>query len=469
MSREDGLMVSISGVRGIIGESLLPSTVTRFVTGYANYLILNNPNPGESIKVVLGRDSRVSGPWVVKLVEAVLQGMGIDVLFTGIVPTPTVQYMVIKNGCNGGIIVTSSHNPIEWNGLKFVDADGLFMSPDSCKVFYGYADDMNNIQYPSYQQMGTVTQYENAIQEHVDAVLNLEHVDVSISTERKFKVCLDTVNGAGGPIMKSLLEQLGCEVIAINYETTGVFSHSPEPIPENLGQLCDAVVENGADFGIATDPDVDRCVFIDERGIPFGEEYTLGMAVLFWLKYAGKRGPICKNLSSSRLVDDIAENYECEVIATPVGEIHVAKKMVEVGAVIGGEGNGGVMLPDIHIGRDAPVAAALAIQLIARLQGTLSEIKSEHLPEWEIAKTKISVAGVDDLDAILEKIKAEYIQKGAKISTEDGLRIDTASWWVHLRKSNTEPVIRVISEAETMEKATQICEIFLPMFEEHQQ
>jgi len=427
-------------------------------------MIVNNTN-NQKINVVLGRDSRVSGPWVVKLDEAVLQGMGIDVIYCDIVPTPTVQYLVIKNKCNGGVIVTSSHNPVEWNGLKFVDADGLFMSPESCDKFYGYANDMNNIQYPSYDHIGTVRQYENPLDEHIQAILELPEIDLSITRSRNFKVCLDTINGAGGPIMKNLLETMGCTVICLNYEQTGVFAHAPEPIPENLSQLCEAVIHHQADFGVAVDPDVDRCVFIDERGIPIGEEYTLGMAVLFWLKYAGRRGPVCKNLSSSRILDDICEEYDCHVISTPVGEIHVAKKMVEVGAVIGGEGNGGVMLPDIHIGRDAPVAAALVLQLIARLEGTLSFIKEECMPTWEIHKAKISVHGVDNLDEILVRIQKEYEQKGAKVDTQDGLRIDTASWWVHLRKSNTEPVIRVIAEAMNQETASRICELFLPRFQ----
>jgi len=217
--------------------------------------------------------------------------------------------------------------------------------------------------------------------------LNLKELDIESIRIRKFKVCLDTVNGAGGPIMKALLESLGCEVITLNYETNGIFSHEPEPIPEHLNQLCEEVKLHGANLGIATDPDVDRCVLIDENGVPIGEEYTLAICVYFWLKYSGKRGPVCKNLSSSRAIDDIAKSFECETFATPVGEIHVAKKMIEVGAVIGGEGNGGVMLPDLHIGRDALVAATLAINALCKENLTLSALK-ESLPQWYITKKK---------------------------------------------------------------------------------
>jgi len=273
------------------------------------------------------------------------------------------------------------------------------------------------------------------------------------------KICLDTVNGAGGPIMKQLLETLGCTVIPLNLEPTGLFSHAPEPLPENLGQLSKAVVDHKADLGIATDPDTDRCVFIDETGKPIGEEYTLALAVEFWLGHCGKRGPICKNLSTSRVIDDIGKKYGCEVYSTPVGEIHVAKKMVETKATIGGEGNGGVMLPDIHIGRDAPVAAALGLLLFSTFKGSFSQLK-QSLPQWFIIKKKASIVGLN-VDKITEDIIAEYSLKGASINTTDGVRIDTKDWWVHFRKSNTEPIVRVIGEAQNENDAEAIVEEFV--------
>lgn len=260
--------------------------------------------------------------------------------------------------------------------------------------------------------------------------------------------------------MKSLLETLGCNVIGLNLETTGVFAHTPEPIPENLGQLCEAVKEHKADFGVAVDPDVDRCVLIDETGNPLGEEYTLALAVKYYLSTSGKVGPVCKNLSSSRVCDDIAREYGCEPVNTPVGEIHVAKKMVEIGAVIGGEGNGGVMLPDVHIGRDALVAATLIVQFLATFDGTISQLKNT-LPQYEIVKLKAPIGNMQP-DLILEDFKNKWSSKeGVTLNDTDGLRIDTPEYWVHMRKSNTEPVIRVIGEHQTLELAKETCERFM--------
>jgi len=261
-----------------------------------------------------------------------------------------------------------------------------------------------------------------------------------------------------------LLEALGCEVIALNDDTTGIFSHEPEPLPENLSQLRESVIENGAHIGIATDPDVDRCVFIDEFGKPIGEEYTLAICVFYWLKY-GKVGPVCKNLSTTKAVDDIANEFNCQTFATPVGEIHVAKKMIEVGAVIGGEGNGGVMLPDLHIGRDALVAATLVLHALTKEGLSLSSLKGS-LPQWYITKKKLDISSLVDVDITLQKIKQQWIQKGAKINDSDGIRIDTQRWWVHLRRSNTEPVVRIISEALSIEESNHICDQFLKRIRE---
>eukprot|EP01130_Rhizamoeba_saxonica_P013225 TRINITY_DN5616_c0_g1_i1.p1 TRINITY_DN5616_c0_g1~~TRINITY_DN5616_c0_g1_i1.p1 ORF type:complete len:498 (-),score=127.88 TRINITY_DN5616_c0_g1_i1:29-1498(-) len=463
MSRMNTLMVSISGVRGIVGQSFTPAVVQRYVSAFCELVEHNNKAP---YSIVLGQDSRVSGSWVVLLVQSIMQAKGFEVLNCGIVPTPTVQYLVIDENASAGLVVTASHNPEMWNGLKFIDHEGLFLGPSDFAELMKIATLPEYYSWASNSDLGLVTQLEDPIIRHVDELLELEECEPSVVQEKNFKVVLDTVNGAGGPIMKYLLECLGCEVITLNYKTTGIFAHSPEPIPENLNQLCEAVLENEADFGIATDPDVDRCVFIDEKGSPIGEEYTLGIAVYYWVSMCENAGPICKNLSSSRVVDDIARDFGCEVYNTPVGEIHVATKMAEVKAIIGGEGNGGVMLPDLHIGRDAPVAATLVLQALAKQGGTLSALK-ESLPQYKIVKVKVDISSIGRIGPVLDKIRQEWFQKGADITDIDGLKIDTENWWVHLRKSNTEPVIRVIAEAETEEEATHLCNIFTNALKPH--
>jgi len=410
--------------------------------------------------MIVGRDSRVSGPWMRSIVNGILIAMGYEVIDLGIVPTPTVQWMVGQLNADGGIIITSSHNPIEWNGLKFVDKDTLFLSPSGCQKLFSLADG-GNFKYNSWDKLGSLIELHDAAQRHINAILNLKYINVNLIKQKKFKICLDSVNGAGGPIMEKLLLQMGCTVIGLNLEPTGKFAHAPEPIPENLNDLCQAVIKHKADLGIAVDPDVDRCVLIDERGCPLGEEYTLALAVEFLLGKTGIRGSVVRNLSSSRASDDIAKKYGCKVYSTPVGEINVAVKMLEVKAVIGGEGNGGVMLPDVHIGRDAPVAAALTLQHLALFGGTISKLK-QTLPQYEIVKLKAPIAGLDP-DKIVQLIKTEWKNKAevTSIDESDGLRIDTAEWWVHLRKSNTEPILRVIGESASKEKAVYWCNLFM--------
>lgn len=444
-------MVSVSGVRGIVGKSLTPSVVEKYVTAFG--LLLKGK------KIVLGRDSRVSGRWVSPFAESLLVALGYEVINISIVPTPTVQYMVDKLHADGGLIVTSSHNPAEWNGLKFVGPDGLFLPPQRCLELFAIAD-AGGFAYPSYDLTGSSSQDTSAAQAHIDAIFALPYINKDAIRQKKFKIVLDTVNGAGGPIMHSLLTQLGAEVIGLHLEPTGLFAHTPEPVPANLSELCAAVKTHKADLGIATDPDVDRCVLIDETGNPVGEEYTLVFAVEFLLGKVGKRGPVCKNLSTTRAVNDVAKKYGCKVEATPVGEIHVAKKMQAIGAVIGGEGNGGVMLPDIHIGRDAPVAATLVLQLLASFNGSISQLK-QSLPQYEIAKISAPVAGLDPA-VVLQKIKEKWSKEpNVTLNEEDGLHIDTPDWWVHLRKSNTEPIVRVIGEGGGYAKSLERCNQFM--------
>ena len=440
------LMVSVSGVRGIIGESLTPELIVKYISAFATYM--------NGKKVVIGTDSRVSHPFVKSIVNGVFVASGYEVIDCGIVPTPTVQYITEIENADCGLIITASHNPIEWNGLKFVNSNGLFLTPVQCKEMFALADTLAS-SYKSWDSIGKVVPYTSAAQKHIDAIFNLEYIHPEKVKEKRYKVALDTVNGAGGTIMKSLLEQLGCEVVGLNLEATGIFAHTPEPVPENLGDLCAFVVEQKADFGIAVDPDVDRCVLVNEHGEPLGEEYTLGIAVKFMLQK--KLGAVVKNLSSSRLIDDLARYYNCPVHSAAVGEINVAEKMIAENAVIGGEGNGGVMLPDIHIGRDAPIAAALVLQALAEFGGRLSELKAT-LPQYEIVKLKAPLEGID-ADKVISHFKTKYAHE--QLNEIDGLKIDAKEWWIHLRKSNTEPIIRVIGEAPTKEETLNICQQFL--------
>jgi len=457
-------MVSVSGVRGIAGESVTPALVERYVGAFGALLLAQppaSPPPSGRPLVVLGRDSRVSGAWIEAVAAGVLQACGLDVRLAGVVPTPTVQLLVLRE-CRavGGLVVTSSHNPAPWNGLKFVAADGLFLAPARCKELFAAAD-AGQAPLAAWDQAGAASPLPDAPAAHVEACLALPYVPVEEIKAKAFKVALDTVNGAGGPTMARLLEALGCTVVGLNLEASGIFAHSPEPIPQHLGQLCEAVVESGADFGIAVDPDVDRCVLIDEQGRPLGEEYTLGIAVEFLLgPHVGKRGPVVRNLSTSRVVDDVAAKYGCTAHQSAVGEIHVAQEMLRVAAVVGGEGNGGVMLPDLHIGRDAPVAATLALSALAKFGGTMSGLKAA-LPQYEIVKQKVPLAGVADPDAVLAALRDRWAARaGARVDERDGIRVDFEDWWVHVRRSNTEPVVRIIAEAPTAAAALERCNQF---------
>jgi len=427
--------------------------VLKYVSAFANI------QTKKSGVIVVGRDSRVSGPWVLNVVHGALQASGFNVVDVGVVPTPTVQYLVKNRGYDGGIIVTSSHNDVMWNGLKFVDApDGLFLSPARCNEMFSLAD-TGKFKTADYKSLGKVQYDEAADNEHIESVLALPYINTEEVAKKKYRIVLDSVNGAGGPIMKKLLERFGCEVIGLNIEPTGLFAHAPEPIPEHLGDLCKEVLKHKAHFGIAVDPDVDRCVLIDENGKPLGEEYTLALAVKFFLGHCGQKTTIVKNLSSSRAVDDIAASYGCETVAAAVGEINVANEMVRVKSQLGGEGNGGVMLTSVHIGRDALVAASLTLAHLATFTGSLSELKKQ-LPQYEIVKLKVSVEGID-AEQVLKTFKDEWKDK-SKLNEVDGLHITTDQWWVHLRKSNTEPIIRVIGEAKGgLEESLKICHQFM--------
>ena len=434
-------MTSVSGVRGIVGDSLTPEAITKYVHAFAQ--------PLTGRKVVVGGDPRVSQSFVRPLVKSVLIASGCHVIDIGITPTPTVQMTTEHLKAGGGIAITASHNPIQWNGLKFIGADGLFLPEKAVRELFQRADSGLKA-YVNWNDLGTEESYPRAIDDHLEAIYNLPYVDVEAIRKQKFKVALDCVNGAGGTIIPKLLAHLGCEVVPLNVDPTGVFAHTPEPIPANLTELAEAVREHKCDVGVAVDPDVDRCALIGNDGNPLGEEYTLALAVRYVL--SRKLGDVVVNLSTSRAVDDIVQYFNCPLTKTKVGEINVADKMRDIGAVIGGEGNGGVILPELHLGRDAPVAVALTLQHLAEAGKSITELKQD-LPQYYIVKDKTPLGEVNP-DQVIEAFTEKH--KDQRIDSTDGLRIDAADHWVHLRKSNTEPIMRVIVEARTPEKAWQI-------------
>ncbi|MEW6509375.1 MAG: phosphoglucosamine mutase [Bacteroidota bacterium] len=444
------LMVSISGIRGVVGESLTPALVVRYSSAFAEYCVRKHP---ARRTVVVGRDGRVTGRWIADIAAATLAARGLDVRVIGICPTPTVQIAVERSGAAGGIAVTASHNPMQWNGLKFMASTGMFLDGEENRELWTIAD--GEIVYPSWERLGTIADDDGWVQRHVDAVLALPMLDPATVQKRKFRVVLDSVNAAGGVIVPQLLERLGCTVVPMNCDMSGVFAHTPEPIPENLAELAARVVAERADLGIAVDPDVDRLVLITEQGLPYSEEYTVASAVKFVLSRpatgrSNGRPKVVVNLSTTRAVDEIARAHGAEVVRTPVGEINVARRMKAIGAVIGGEGSGGVILPDLHLGRDAVVGIGLILQLLAESGTTLSGLK-ETLPRYAIAKSTMPVGSVSP-DSLLARIRDAHAGEG-RVNTEDGLKIDFDDYWVHLRKSNTEPIVRIIAEAGTMERA----------------
>lgn len=432
------LMVSISGIRGIVGDGLSPQVIVNFAQAFGTYL-------GNG-KVIVGRDSRVTGPMVKHAVYCGLLAAGCDVIDIGMCPTPTVQMAVEHLKARGGIAITASHNPIEWNALKLIDSTGLFLDERQGNKVIELVE-KNKLQNVRWDQIGKVESFDRAIEHHIKSILKLGIIDTKLIASKKFKVVVDCVNGAGETILPALLDQLGCNVTFINKEATGLFPRAPEPLPENLKELCAKVKSVKADIGFAVDPDVDRLAIVSELGKPLGEEYTLALAVNYLLQK--RDGPVVVNTSVTQAIDDIAAKYEKEVIRTKVGEIFVSQKMKAAKAVIGGEGNGGVILPELHLGRDAPLGIALTLQQLAMFDGTLSELH-QTLPQYFQAKNRIELKDLDVaslLDAIVKKYKKE------KKDLTDGLKILWPEKWVHIRPSNTEPIIRIYTEAKTMEEA----------------
>jgi len=431
-------MVSVSGIRGIVGDGLDPNVIVKYTSAYADFC-----GNGD---IVIGSDGRITGEMVKDVLVGTLLAKGNNVIDIGICPTPTVLYNVNKLGAAGGISISASHNPNEWNALKLLNNLGEFMTPGENKEMLDLLDTSNK-KYKPWNKLGKSRRYPEGLKMHVNDVLKLKSIDIEAIRRRKFKVLLDCVNGAGSYVMPNFLEKLGCDIIKINCEKSGIFPRLPEPIPENLTETMKAVKNNDADLGIVVDPDVDRLVLITDKGEPFSEENTITQAVRFVL--GKEKGNVVVNLSTTRAVDDIAEEYGCKVFRSAVGEANVVKKMKEVEAVIGGEGSGGVIYPALHYGRDALVGTVIILQHLVEFGGPISELKNV-MPQYIIVKEKIEI-GNNNPDEIIKKLVEKYKSEG--INTEDGLRIDFEDHWVHFRKSNTEPIIRCIAEAKTKSDA----------------
>jgi len=441
----EGLMVSVSGVRGRVGEALTPEIIAQFAAGFGAWALAR---AGGKAQIVVGRDSRVSGPMFQPVVHAALQSVGCDVLDIGMVPTPTVQLAVEHHHAAGGLAITASHNPIEWNALKFIGPSGLFLdgeeAADMRKVVEG------KIPRATWDKLGVVAKDQDAARDHIEKILALPFLNVDGIRKRGFKVGLDCVRGAGGVFMPVLLELLGCKLATINMEPDGRFPRPPEPTPENLGELQKLVEDSHCDIGMAVDPDVDRLALLSEEGLAIGEDYTLALAAKIVLRH--RKGVVVTNLSTSRIVDDIAHEAGSRVIRAPVGEVNVATRMRAEGAPIGGEGNGGVILPELHLGRDAPVGAALMLQLLLEEGKPLSKIVSSY-PRYVIVKDKLARPAAP-LDTVYEALKRAF--PDAEVDTQDGLRLTWPDRWVHIRPSGTEPIVRVIAEAPSAEAAEQL-------------
>lgn len=448
------LMISVSGIRGRVGEGLTPEIVCRYAAAFGAWSLSRS----RSREIVLGRDSRTSGEMFHRAATAALQSVGATIVDLGMAPTPTLQLAVEERGAAGGLAITASHNPAEWNALKFVGPSGLFLSAAEGAEMRSFAE----ADFPRavWDALGSVATDSEAIRRHVDRILQLPLLNVEAIRNRRFRVALDTCRGAGATVLPLLLSELGCQVAGINLTPDGRFPRPPEPLPEHLGELGQLVRRSGAVLGLASDPDVDRLAVVDERGRPIGEDWTLAIATSVVLRR--RKGTVVANLSTSRIVEDVAARFGAPVVRAPVGEVNVALRMREVGAVVGGEGNGGVMLPELHLGRDAPLAVALVLQFLVDEgvgeRTTLSEVIAGY-PRYAIVKDKLELPRLalgEGFDALLERVRAAWPEADA--DWQDGLRLSWPDRWVHVRPSGTEPVIRVIAEAADEEVARSLAE-----------
>ena len=456
------LIKSISGIRGTIGgstgDTLNPLDIVKFTTAYAMFIRRNGQS--RSNKIVVGRDARISGEMVKNVVCGTLMGVGYDVINIGLATTPTTELAVRMSGADGGIIITASHNPRQWNALKLLNKEGEFLTAADGAIVLDIAE-KENFEYADVDHLGHYVEDNTFDARHIESVLQLKLVDVEAVKKAHFKVCVDTINSVGGIILPKLLEQLGVEYTILNGEATGDFAHNPEPLEKNLQGIMDEMKTGNYDLGIVVDPDVDRLAFISENGKMFGEEYTLVSVADYVLSALSTQSSpsslnTVSNLSSTRALRDVTEKHGGTYAAAAVGEVNVTTKMKEVNAVIGGEGNGGVIYPESHYGRDALVGIALFLTSLAKKGCKVSELRTTF-PDYQIAKNRIDLTPETDVDAILVKVKEMFAaDPTAQVNDIDGVKIDFPDKWVHLRKSNTEPIIRVYSEAATMEEADAI-------------
>lgn len=449
------LIKSISGIRGTIGgragDTLNPLDIVKFVAAYTTFI--GRKNPGKKLQIVVGRDARISGPMVKNVVCGTLMGMGADVINIGLATTPTTELAVRMSHSDGGIIITASHNPRHWNALKLLNAEGEFLTRDDGNEVLAIAD-KEDFTFAEVDGLGSYIDDNTYDQKHVEAVTALDLVDLTAIRNAHFKVIVDSINSVGGIILPKLLDALHVEYKFLNGEANGDFAHNPEPLEKNLGGIMGEVAKGGYDLGIVVDPDVDRLAFIQEDGKMYGEEYTLVTVADYILDHV--KGSTVSNLSSTRALRDVTEKHGCKYYAAAVGEVNVTTKMKEVGAVIGGEGNGGVIYPALHYGRDALVGIALFLSSLAEKGVKASELR-KTFPEYFIAKNRIDLTPTTDVDAILRQVKEQYgNEKDVQVTDIDGVKLDFPDKWVHLRKSNTEPIIRVYSEAHTMKEADEL-------------
>jgi phosphomannomutase len=437
------LIKSISGIRGTIGgnpgDNLTPMDVVMYTAAYGKQLISN-----ENKKIVVGRDGRISGPFITEIVIQTLVSIGAEVVDLGLSTTPTVEFAVIAEKAAGGIIITASHNPREWNALKLLNEKGEFINAETGTKILNDAES-GNLHFASIEKIGTVVKDDSYLEKHLNAIIEYPLVNKAIVAQKKFKIVIDAINSTGALFVPALLKKLGVEeenIIVLNGEVTGKFAHNPEPLPQHLSQLAAEVITHKADIGIAVDPDVDRLVLVCEDGSMFGEEYTLVAVADYVL--SKRKGNTVSNLSSSKALKDITEKHDGIYYPAAVGEVNVVEKMKEVDAVIGGEGNGGIIVPDFHYGRDALIGIALILTHLATSGKSLKQIRSNY-PDYFISKNKIELGNEINLNDVFDKLKKKY--KSNPLNTTDGLRIEFDNDWVHLRPSNTEPIIRIIAES----------------------
>ena len=445
------LISSVSGIRGTLGgktgDNLTPIDVVRFASAYGSWLLQNH----EKAMVVVGRDARPSGPMIQSLVQQTLISLGIDVIDVGLSTTPTVELEVVRHKAQGGIILTASHNPKEWNALKLLNEKGEFLNPQEGEKINQMSQNLSAIDFANVDDLGSICAEPDAIEHHIEAIRNLPIVDLKAIQTKGFKVVVDGVNSSGGIAVPKLLEALGAEVVPIHCEPNGDFPHNPEPLAHHLTDLSEAVVAHQADLGIAVDPDVDRLVFMDEKGTLFGEEYTLVACADYVLRT--NPGNTVSNLSSTRALAEVTSQYGGNYVASAVGEAHVVEMMKKTNAVIGGEGNGGVIYPDLHYGRDALVGIALFLSHLCHADCSVSVLRSQY-PNWLMRKDKVALSPQHDVDALLDSIASAHA--AFQVTTIDGVKIDFPDEWVHIRKSNTEPIIRIYAEAKTEKRLDEL-------------